>query len=174
MFTAKQLSVMINDIIRIHDKFPRNHKKAFRKFDRKTPYGVHPIFVAMLLLHESCLPEAFRVRGAKALLAHDLIEDTTAKLPKWCLEKDVESLVRELTFVKGQDPLIDIWKRSKEAILLKFYDVVDNLICVNVMNPSRVSQRRKYALKHLLWVETHYPCLEVVKIARGLLYNRFS
>ena len=174
MLTAKQLSGMIHDVIRIHDQFPRKPGKAFRKFDGKTPYGVHPIFVAMLLLHELRLPEDFRIRGAKALLGHDLIEDTTAELPEWCLDQDVKSLIRELTFAKGQDSLVDIWKRSKEAILLKFYDVVDNLMCVNAMNPSRVRQRRKHALKHLSWVETHYPRLEVVRIAHGLLDNRFK
>ncbi len=168
MFTGQELGSFVLDIFTKHEQFPREPSKAFRKFDGKTPYGVHPTFLAMLFLHEESLPEYFRVWGAKALLAHDLLEDTTVTLPKWC-SPVVQTLVKELTFAENEDHRVEIWKRSPQAILLKFYDVVGNLMCVKGMLPEYVEFRRESARKHLEWVEGKYPQLEIVKIAKGLL-----
>jgi len=170
MLTADEISRMIADVFRLHGKFPRKPEKAFRKFDGKTPYGVHPTFLAMLVAQEESLAESFRVTSIKALLGHDLLEDTTAPLPEWCKDSRlVETLIHELTFTKDQDPLVDIWTRSQWAILLKFYDNVANLMCVGKMPADRVAQRKEHVRKHLEWVEGRYPGLEIIKIARGLL-----
>jgi hypothetical protein len=169
MLSALSLAGMIFDIFRLHSEFPKKPEKAFRKFDGCTPYGVHPTLAAMIFLHEESLPENFRVRGAKALLCHDLIEDTTASLPDWCSEPEVESLVQELTFSEHFNPSTEIWNRSENAILLKFYDVVVNLMCVGKMSPERIAERKKHAIEHYSWVFNHYPNLEIIKIAKGLL-----
>jgi hypothetical protein len=168
MFSACELAEMVCDVICIYDEFSKTPYKAFRKFDGRTPYGVHPVFTAMLLLHEENLPEIFRVRGAKVLLAHDIFEDTNADLPEWC-SPDVACLVRKLTFSDSQDSSVEIWSRGDEAILLKFYDVVANLMCVGKMNREAIQRRRKQARNHLSWVKERYPQLEIVKIAEGLL-----
>ena len=116
MLSADNLSLMIADVFRLHQQFPKKPGKAYRKFDGRTPYGVHPTLLAMLILHEEHLSEQFRVRGATALLAHDLIEDTSSSLPAWCSDPGVASLVQELTFSEGEDSAVEIWNRSDEAI----------------------------------------------------------
>lgn len=169
MFNAHELSAIISDVFRIHSEFAKKPENAFRKFDGKTPYGVHPNLSAMLFLHEESLREDFRVLGAKALFGHDFLEDTTATLPEWCMEPEVRRLIQELTFLDGEDPLRDIWNRSQTAIMLKFYDVVANLMCVSRMSPERIEERKKAAREHLAWVESRWSQLEIIKIARGLL-----
>lgn len=172
MFRADELSAMIRDVFFVHSIFPKTPDKAFRKFDGSTPYGVHPVLAAMFFLHEETLPEDFRVIGAKALLAHDILEDTTAILPDWCCDDKVCSLIKELTFSEQQDPSVEIWGRSSEAILLKFYDVTINLMCVGKMDAEKIKRRRQQALIHLAWIRSKHPCLEIVKIAEGLLQPR--
>lgn len=80
MPTAEEWARMIHDVFVLHSEFARKPKKAFRN-DGRTPFGTHPVRLAMLFLNEEHLPEELRVRGAKAFLAHDLLEDTTAELP---------------------------------------------------------------------------------------------
>jgi hypothetical protein len=169
MLSASELSGMISDVFRLHSEFPKSPEKAFRKFDGRTPYGVHPTLAAMLFAHEESLYEDLRVLGIKALLGHDLIEDTTAPLPAWCSDPEVELYIRELTFTEGQNPLVDIWHRRHTAILLKFYDVVANLMCAGAMKPERAKERQMYADRMLAYIKDIYPQLEILKIARGLL-----
>ena len=171
MFTGTQLAAMIADVFRLHQEFPRKPAKAFRKFDGVTPYGVHPTFLAMLVLQEEAMAEEDRVRRAKALLGHDLKEDTTAPLPEWCQELPVMELIDGLTFAEDTDPFTEMWKRGDEVILTKFYDCVGNLMGTKTMRPERVAQRLENARKHLTYVETRYPELEIVKIAKGLIGN---
>lgn len=169
MFTGKELALMIADVFRLHQDFPKKPHKAFRKFDEKTPYGVHPTFLAMLILQEETMPEDDRLRRAKALLGHDLKEDTIADLPDWCQETAVAKLIDGLTFSDDEDPLIEMWLRGEEVILTKFYDNVANLMSVGKMSPERIAQRQANVQKHLAYVESRYPQLEIIKIAKGLL-----
>jgi hypothetical protein len=169
MFTGNELASMIADVFRLHQEFPKKPSKAFRKFDGKTPYGVHPTFLAMMILQEDTMSETDRVRRAKALLGHDLNEDTTAELPSWCQESEVLTLIDGLTFTDDQDPLIEMWKRGEEVILVKFYDNVANLMNVGMMTPERVAERQANVRRHLAHVKMQHPGLEIIKIAEGLL-----
>ena len=38
-----------------------------------------------------------------------------------------------------------------------------------MISPERIERRRENVLKHLAWVESRHPQLEIVKIAKGLL-----
>ncbi len=123
----------------------------------------------MLILQEESLPEETRVRGAKVLLAHDLLEDTTAELPIWTKNPKIEKLVSGLTFAKGEDKFLEVWKREEEVILLSFFDNVSNLMAAGKMKPGRRAEYLVGVRKHLDYVEKRYPKLEIVKIAKGLL-----
>lgn len=168
MITAEELAVMISDVLLLHSKFAREPKKAFR-FDGVTPFSVHPVLLAMLILNEEHLPEEIRVRGAKALLAHDLLEDTTAELPEWAKDPEVEKLVRGLTFTKGQDKYVDVWNRGEDVILLSFFDSVANLTCVGNVSSERMAYKKKKVREHLAYIESCYPWLEIVKMAKAFL-----
>jgi (p)ppGpp synthase/HD superfamily hydrolase len=169
MFTGGELAAMITDVFQLHQNFPKKPQNAFRKFDGATPYGVHPTFMAMMILQEDTMEENDRVRRAKALLGHDLLEDTTAPLPEWCKDFEVLALIDGLTFTNDQDPLTEIWNRGDEVILVKFYDNVANLMNTRMMTSERREERRQHVLEHLAWVESRNPQLEIVKIAKGLL-----
>ena len=76
---AYKLIKVISYTVRLHAERPKKLEKAFRKCDGKTPYGVHPVWCAVTLLHETKLklPLELRAAYAEALLYHDLWEDTT-------------------------------------------------------------------------------------------------
>jgi len=168
MLTAEELAVMTSDVLLLHTRFPKEPKKAFR-FDGVTPFGVHPVLLAMLILNEEHLTEEVRVRGAKALLAHDLLEDTTVELPEWARDPEVEKLVCGLTFTKGQDKYVDVWSRGEDVILLSFFDSVINLTCVGNVLPERMAYKKQKVREHLVYIEQRYPKLEIVKMAKAFL-----
>lgn len=168
MYGAIEFGCMILDVFSIHSGFARRPEKAFRKFDHKTPYGVHPTLAAMLYIQEENLPEEMRMRGTKALLLHDILEDTTADLPDWCTDR-VRTLVEGLTFDKSQDYMTEIWNREEEVILLKFYDCVVNLLSAKSFSPERAQKRKEFVQgKFLDWMRRRYPDLDIIKIAEGL------
>lgn len=118
----------INYIIRAHHMSPREPHKGYRKWDGKTPYAIHPIWCAMMILTETTLEDTQRQRGATALLYHDLAEDTTVALPNW-LSEEVKHLVYEMTFFGGfKEEVREVWNKSEFARLLKLYDKVSNLL----------------------------------------------
>ena len=79
------------------------------------------------------------------------------------------ALIDGLTFTEEQDPAVEMWNRGYEVILVKFYDNVANLMNTRMISPERIERRRENVLKHLAWVESRHPQLEIVKIAKGLL-----
>ena len=141
MYTANQFASMIRDVFLFHDALAREPKKAFRKFDGKTHYGVHPTFLA------------------------------TAQLPYWCfLSSRMKDLIEKMTFREGEDYMIEIWNRGEIAILLKFYDCVGNLLSISGLDPERAEERKAFARdQYLPWIKARYPNLAIVKIAEGLI-----
>ena len=171
MLTAKELERIIRDVIWYHSNLPRTPKKAFKKFDEKTPFSVHPILLGMQALHEESLPEELRVRIALALFGHDLLEDTTVEeLPDWATnDPKVEAIIRGMTFAKGEDKYVEMWNRDESILLPELFDCVANLTCVGNRPPEK-SERCKEAVRRLLYyIEPGYPRLDIIKMARGLL-----
>ncbi len=170
MLDASQLARMSWDTLMIHDTFPLEQKNQFRRWDGKTPFGVHPILLAMLFLNEESLPEEFRVRGAKALFAHDIPEDTTAELPTWATDDpQVLRLIKELTFNDGVDKFKEMWNRSSDAIILLLFDVTMNMTCRGKIRQERLAEYKAHMPKHIAYVEKYYPNLEILKIAKAFL-----
>ncbi len=169
MISGIEFGQMCLDVCRLHQLYPKRPDKAFRKEPPGTPYGVHPVFLATLIMQEPNLAEDERILGAKVLLGHDLKEDTTAELPVWCQVPEVLSLIDELTFKSEEDQLVVMWNRSPKAIFYKTWDNVGNLIAVSHKLPARIMQRKDCVRRQLLWVEERCPGLEIVKIGWGLL-----
>ncbi len=155
-------------IIEAHQKQARKPSKAFRKWDRETPYHVHPIWCATLLLTETGLSSDFRREGAQALLYHDVLEDTKAKLPKW-LSKSVKSYILDMTFPGGIEEEMDsVWKKEPRVRLLKLYDKVNNLLDGPWMSKERSAIYKKYTKKLRTDVEKNFGELNIVRIARAI------
>lgn len=149
MILAHELSSLIHYVIDVHHRASKDPAQAFRRFDGKTPYSIHPIWAAMTILHEGKLPEDVRERGGKVLLVHDVREDTNALLPEWMLSELEIKRVAELTFANDDEPYILIWERSDEAKLFHLYDCTSNLLNRGTAAPER-TKRKKEHVAHLI------------------------
>lgn len=155
LIDPKDLAELIEFVIRAHDEHAREPRKRFRKWDTGTPYAIHPIWCAMTLLTETSLPQTVRKDGARALLLHDILEDTTAELPERVY---VHNLVAEMTFESFEEEHELVWQRSELCILLKLYDKVSNLMDMNWRTG-----------KHDLYIQYTRRLCEVVKARWGIL-----
>lgn len=166
---ALELSQIIHQVLIAHAKHSKKPKNAFRKWDGRTPYGVHPIWCAMTFLQETspALSEDFRWAGAHALLLHDVLEDTEALLPDRTPSEVVE-LVREMTFASFEVEVRDIWSMSLQTRLLKIYDKVSNLLDGAWMQPEKRQRYIDYVLQLCNNVEPHFGPLNIIKIARAI------
>ena len=158
---------LINYSFTAHAEKPTKPSKAVRKWDGRTPYAVHPLWCATTLLTETSLPEDLRMRGAKALLLHDVLEDTTAGLPEG-LEPQVVSLVEGMTFASSEEEMEQVWSRSDEVKLLKLYDKISNLLDGSWMSHEKKGRYVAYTKRLLGEVERDYGLLNIVRIARSL------
>ena len=168
--TAHELTESIVYCFRSHAEQPEKPSKAVRKWDGRTPYGIHPTWCAMTLLAETNLPESFREAGAQALLFHDILEDTTAELPEGTPD-EVIRLVKEMTFASSDEEMQQIWSKPIEVKLLKLYDKTSNLLDGSWMSIEKRDRYGIYLLDLCAEVERHYGefKLNIVDIARAVV-----
>lgn len=165
--TAQELAGFIGYSFAAHAEQPTKPSKAVRKWDGKTPYGIHPTWCAMTLLTETSLPEELRATGAQALLLHDVLEDTTAGLPQGTPD-EVAKLVEGMTFASSDEEMELIWTRSQEIKLLKLYDKVSNLLDGSWMSKEKAERYAAYLLRLCDEVEPQYGKLNIIRIARAI------
>lgn len=165
--TAQELVGFVGYSFRAHAEQATKPSKAVRKWDGKTPYGIHPTWCAMTLLTETTLPEELRARGAQALLLHDVLEDTTAGLPQGTPD-EVARLVEGMTFASSDEEMELIWSRSGEIKLLKLYDKVSNLLDGSWMSKERAERYARYLLRLCDEVQPLYGNLNIIRIARAI------
>jgi (p)ppGpp synthase/HD superfamily hydrolase len=163
----KDLSKAIAHAFRAHSYAPAEAHMAVRKWDSRTPYAVHPVWCAMTFLTETSLPEQLRIDGAKALLFHDLLEDTTADLPSDA-SKRVRELVAEMTFESSDEEMEKVWGRSRECRLLKLYDKVSNLLDGSWMDLEKRAKCVAYTRRLADDVARNYGLLNIVMITRAI------
>jgi hypothetical protein len=122
----------------------------------------------MTILTESRLPEDLRVRGAWALLFHDILEDTDAALPVGT-PVEVVSLVREMTFEGSDEEMRLVWDRSRECRLLKLYDKVSNMLDGSCFSGDKLERMRLHCLKLADYVDLEFGSgLNIVRLARAV------
>ena len=92
----------------------------------------------MVLLNDTRIPYEERRIGYQALLLHDVLEDTSLKLPEW-VEPEVAKIVQEMTHETWEEE-IDIDKKSSLVQLLKLVDKTATMYDEN-MRPD--PQRRR-------------------------------
>jgi len=169
MSDAFAISEIISDIFRLHSELSKKAEEISGKIDGCMS-GIYPILLAMLFLHEKSLSKDFRICGAKVLLGHDLIKNTTVKIPEWCLDSTVDSLIQELIFADEQAPSTKIMSlMSPEAVLINFYELVGRLIYDNKTNLACVEDRWEATEAHFWWVAHRHPKLKILKVSRGLI-----
>lgn len=167
MKTAKKLSELIGFVLAAHAKQPILPRKAARKWDGKTPYGIHPVWCAMTILHETALSEEQRYAGAEALLLHDIWEDTTAGLPRETHD-EIRLLVQDMTYESTQEEMKFVWSRTPFIRLLKLYDKVSNLMDGSWMSGEQRKKYAEYTKKLADDAKENFGELNIVKIARAI------
>lgn len=155
------------DLAYIIDAHSNKSGNRTRKWDMKTPYYVHPIWCAAMILHETSLPGDIRKDGSQALLYHDVLEDTTAGLAPW-LSGRVRSLTMGMTFDSSEDEWENLWKRDKEVRLLKVYDKTSNLLDGIWMTPERREKHVTHLRRLVEDVEGNYGGLNILNVAKTL------
>ncbi|NCN86633.1 hypothetical protein GW932_02275 [archaeon] len=124
----REFTQYVNFVKEAHEKkFKKRAGPQVRIFDKSTFYAVHPIWCACTILQEPNLKEEIRKYGALTLLFHDILEDTSEKLPK-DLPNKVKKWVKEITFETHQESREKIWKKEPVIRLLKLYDSTNNLL----------------------------------------------
>ena len=155
-------------IMQAHAHYAKRPGKAFRKWDGKTLYGIHPVWCATTILSETTLDEQTRQDGALALLYHDVLEDTIQQLPE-ALSERVQELVNAMTFYGGSEQEErEIWNCPQEVRLYKLYDKVSNLLDGAWMSPERRKHYEDYTCRLFRDVEENYGVLNITKIARAI------
>lgn len=171
----RNLASLVAFAIEAHRHYPKKQKRAktVRKWDGRTPYGIHPTWCAMMILTETSLPEDLRVVGAQALLLHDILEDTDLRRLPGATPARVRRLVREMTFEGGSpQEMIEVWNRSPECRLLKLYDKVSNLLDGSWMDAAKLAAYRAYTLELAKAAARQYgPGLNIVRIAEALCHQ---
>lgn len=164
---VRKFAELINFVFVVHAERAKSPKKATRKWDGKTPYGIHPIWCAMALLHETKIPEKQRRAGAEALLLHDILEDTAAGLPTG-ISDEVRLLVQDMTYGSTEEEIKLVWSRSPFIRLLKLYDKASNLMDGAWMSDEQRKKYAKYTKKLADDAKENFGELNIVKIAYAL------
>jgi hypothetical protein len=140
-----------------------------RKFDGRTTASVHELSLATAVLAwEESMPENKRVELALVLFFHERIEDSTAKFPRW-LPQRVKMLVREMTFKKGEDKYVAMWKRNKGILLAELWDCTVNLMANRNNPPDKRVKCQRCVRRLLRYIKPKYPNLAIIKLAEALL-----
>jgi len=158
----------INYVIDAHTHHSKKPSKAYRKWDGKTPYFIHPAWCAMTISTETELEQKTREEGILTLLYHDILEDTTKELPSE-LDSRIKYLVNEMTFSGGNEQeMKEIWSKPNEIKLYKLYDKVSNLLDASWMDAEKLKRYRDYTYGLAHEVEAQYGNLNIHKLANGL------
>ena len=153
-----------------HDKYARTTRDRVRRHDNKTPYIVHPTWAASSIMQDPSLPVELRWLGWRVLILHDVLEDTTLKLPDWVPEEVCRS-VEMMSFESSQVEMKDIWSRPGGIRLFKLYDKVSNLLDGTWMDSREPGYRERYeqyALRLADDVELRFGTLNICRIARAI------
>jgi len=155
----------IDYVIEAHRDYSARDFKAFRKWDGKTPYHIHPIWCAAMLATETTLDASVRQVGTQVLLYHDVLEDTTRELPEW-LSQDVVEKIWQMTYDSMIEEMRNIWTKPKEIRLFKLYDKTSNLLDWQVSSVVKHEHYKEYTRGLCSDVEDNYGVLNITKMAR--------
>ncbi|MEK7543764.1 MAG: hypothetical protein AAB557_02770 [Patescibacteria group bacterium] len=158
--------------IRAHKFHSKTIQNSYRLWDKKTPYFIHPLWCAMTILTETTLPPNIRRAGAITLLYHDVLEDTTMKLPPG-IPQTIRAYINDMTFYGGIDEEIQmIWNKAPQIRLFKLYDKVSNLLDASWM-PSKLRKiYTAYTKKLVLDVKNNFGTLNISAIAQSILTTK--
>ena len=156
-------------VIDAHLNCSKKERSNTRKWDRKTPYYVHPIWCATTFSTETTINPYVKMAGSQALLFHDVLEDTTKGLPKY-LDRTVLEIIQDMTFEGGSEQeMEEIWEKDSFIKLLKLYDKVSNLLDGKWMGKEKREIYEKYTELLCRDVTFNYGELNILRIAESII-----
>ncbi|GEM_PF-1297590 len=145
--------------------------------DGKVPYIMHPIWCASMLIADTQIPWKERALGFKALILHDVLEDTALELPDW-VESEVKEVVKELTMGSFKEAMEKYNGKSPFIKLLLLCDKLSSMYedHVGVYNNAAMkwSKRKiwkKLTIKGIAEVEEAYGNIRIVQIGKAIVEN---
>ncbi|MDD5342675.1 MAG: hypothetical protein PHI73_05090 [Patescibacteria group bacterium] len=135
----------------------------------KVPYIIHPLWCASMLITDTRIPYEEREKGFKALVLHDVLEDTSMQFPDW-VEPDVKEIVKELTFETSDHALASIQSKSINIKLLMLVDGLSSMYEEHVW-PQRRNKWKAMMEIVVKEVEEHYGNIRVVQLAKSIIEN---
>jgi len=142
--------------------------QAYRQ-DGNVPYMTHPLWCSLMLLADTRIPREERERGAKALILHDILEDTDLPLPEW-VPKDVADLVKEMTFENSEHALREAASKPIHVKLLLLVDGLSSMYEEHV-SPQRRARWKAAVMQATEEVEEHYGNIRIVQVAKSIAEN---
>jgi len=137
--------------------------------DGKVPYIVHSLWCASVFVTDTRIPFEEREKGFKALILHDVYEDTNLELPSW-VELGVKEIVKELTFENSDHALKSAQSKPINIKLLLLVDGLSSMYeeHVEIHRRKRWKEMMKIATKE---VEEHYGNIRIVQLAKTIIAN---
>ena len=163
----KMLQSDMARVVTAHSANALEGADVVRRFDKLTPYAVHPVWCAMTIMQEPKLSPQLRYTGARVLLFHDFKEDTRAQLPA-DITAEEECLIDAMTFNDLNHEMEEIWSREKLVWLLKLYDKTSNVADGSWMTKDRRKQVVDYVLHLANAVEERWGSLNIGRFSRAL------
>lgn len=143
----------------------------------KVPYIMHPLWCASMLIADTQIPWDQRELGFKALIMHDVLEDTLLELPEW-IEPKVKEIVSELTFESFEQAKKEYADKSPFIKLLLLYDKLSSMYENHVGihdGPTKAEQKRrdwkKFTIVGIKEVEKAYGNIRIVQIGKAIVEN---
>ncbi len=161
----RKLKQLLDFIYSAHQE--HNTRQDFRQ-KGKVPFFVHPVWCAFTLLNDQRIPFAERELGYQVLLLHDIIEDTSLKLPDW-VDPQVAGYVQQMTHETWEEEQ-DVDEKTPFIKLLKLCDKIASVYDETVKDEGEKRKEWKALVKKLLCdVEEYYGHIRLVALAKAVL-----
>ncbi|MFH0952458.1 MAG: hypothetical protein V1838_04730 [Patescibacteria group bacterium] len=138
------------------------------------PFCSHPMFGALLLLHDIKLPYELRKLGFRVLMRHDIKEDTGYPLSEANTDPPALRYVDMMTHNTWQEEMDSTPGKPIEVKLFKLIDKISTIMdydMVTGQGEEKARQWLSYAKQLLKEVQAYYGECDTVVIARAVIDN---
>lgn len=167
MITAEELKKYIDFAYSAYQE----HNTSGQEYRRsgQVPYLEHVLWASMMLMADTAVPQKEREIGSKALLLHDVLEDTDLPLPEW-VEPEVKDLVEQMTFKNWAETKAVVPTLPVSTKLLILYDKLMTLYEGHIRK-ERFEDWKSFCQYLLDEVEKQYGNIRIVHVGKAIIEN---
>ena len=169
MIKSKELKKYLDFAYKAYQENNISEPDQTYRQDGKVPYIMHPLWCASMLIADTQITWEQRELGFKVLILHDVLEDTSLKLPEW-VEMKVVDMIKELTFKNSDEALEKILSKPKFIKLLGLYDALSGMY-ENHVNLQRRSKWKEAVAILIKEVEKEYGNIRIVQVGKAITEN---